>query len=81
MIGYSKRGEESCVNATLISPECIQGGLRPKPKSLQTSDVHAASLEGMEEEVESEGDDGEGAVRLVRLLLAHRRPPEVVQEH
>ena len=39
------------------------------------------SLEGVEEVVESEGDDGEGAVRLVRLLLAHRRPPEIVQEH
>ena len=45
------------------------------------SNVYAASLESVEEVVESEGDDGEGAVRLVRLLLAHWRPPEVVQEH
>ena len=28
MIGYSKRGKGSCVNAILISPKCIQGGLR-----------------------------------------------------
>ena len=34
----------------------------------------------MEEVVEAEGEDGEGAVRLVRLLLAHRSAPEVMQE-
>ena len=37
-------------------------------------------LERVEEVVEAEGEDGEGAVRLVRLLLAHRSAPEVMQE-
>ena len=37
-------------------------------------------LERVEEVIEAKGKDGEGAVGLVRLLLAHWRAPEVVQE-
>ena len=44
------------------------------------AEVVAEGLERVEQVVEAEGEDGEGAVRLVRLLLAHRSPPEVVQE-
>ena len=44
------------------------------------AEVVPERLERMDEVVEAEGEDGEGAVGLVRLLLAHRRAPEVVQE-
>ena len=44
------------------------------------AEVVPEGLEGVDEVVEAEGEDGEGAVRLVRLLLAHRSAPEVVQE-
>ena len=42
--------------------------------------VVTEGLERVEEVIEAKGKDGEGAVGLVRLLLAHWRAPEVVQE-
>jgi len=43
--------------------------------------VVSKRLKCMQQVVEAERQHGEWAIRLVGLLLAHRRPPEVVQEN
>ena len=60
--------------------EKVGGKVADEPVHGDVAEVVAKGVEVAEEEVEAEGEDGEGAETLVALLRVHGGSPEVVAE-